>query len=67
MSSTRPFRHINKSSHTNKYLYNSIQKYGLENFILIIFALVETKTNSTIKSELANPGHGCLPKITSTI
>ena len=29
-----PFQHLYKSSSTNKHLYNAIQKYSLNNFLL---------------------------------
>jgi hypothetical protein len=39
----RPFQHKMNSTRTNKYLYNDIQKCGLENFVLIIFVTFDKR------------------------
>jgi group I intron endonuclease len=45
--SHRPFKHLNHSS--NQHLENALNKYGLENFVLIIFVVINHKDLVTKK------------------
>lgn len=47
----RPFKHLYESSHTNQHLYNAIQKYSLNKFLLVIF-LVRNQSKLVTKPQL---------------